>query len=198
MIYPSNYMVFDFETTGLDPEKDKVLEIGAIHFVNGIERARFECLIDWEQDIPKEIIDITKITNELIKEKGIKAPEALERFAAFIAESGDTVYVGHNIYKFDIPFLIKLCDLSEDFQAQLANTFVDTAAHFKGNAIKMERHFNEPYVQWVDRVMNTRAYGVKFNVAHCCEVLGIVNDQGQHRAMSDVLLTNEIYKKLCL
>ena len=45
--------------------------------------------------------------------------------------------------------------------------------------------------------MNTFAKGVKYNVAICCEELG-VDRTGitQHRALGDCELTHEIYKKL--
>lgn len=34
-LFPKDYVVFDFETTGLDTKKDDVIEIGAIKIING-------------------------------------------------------------------------------------------------------------------------------------------------------------------
>ena len=36
--YKDDYVVFDIETSGLNPSKDKIIEIGAIKYINNKER----------------------------------------------------------------------------------------------------------------------------------------------------------------
>ena len=59
-----NLIVLDLETTGLEPANDKIIEIGAIRFVNGEEDSTFEEMINPEMPIPDFI---TKTHRPLIK-----------------------------------------------------------------------------------------------------------------------------------
>lgn len=195
MKYPNTYCVFDFETTGLDPATCKVLEIGAIKVQRGEIVDKLQCLIKWPDPVPENIVEITGITQAMVDGDGIDPEAAKEKLREFI--DGE-VLIGHNIYNFDIPFLSVFLNLDEEQMAFILDNFIDTAAHVKGKKINLDRPYNEHYADWVKNVMETRAFGVKFNVGLCCEELGIDKSIGQHRAMNDVLLTNEIYKKVCL
>jgi len=74
---------------------------------------------------------------------------------------------------------------------------LDTAVFVKAGKLNMPRLWNESFKEWSDRVMNTIAKGVKYNVTICCEEMGIdMTKVAQHRALGDVELTNEIYKKI--
>jgi hypothetical protein len=56
---------------------------------------------------------------------------------------------------------------------------------------------DETFYEFGKRIMDIRAYGVKFNVALCCDEMGIDRTNIElHRAGADVYLTNEIYKNL--
>ena len=43
--FPDTYVVVDLETTGLDPERDQIIEIGALEVVQGKRGRTFSTLI---------------------------------------------------------------------------------------------------------------------------------------------------------
>lgn len=95
------YVVFDFETTGLYPNSgDSIIEIGAVKISNGKIISRFDELINPEKLLNEEIIKITGINNDMLKNmRGEK--EVVETFMKWV---GDYPMVAHNA-KFDISFL---------------------------------------------------------------------------------------------
>jgi DNA polymerase III epsilon subunit-like protein len=186
--------VFDFETTGLDPVNCKILEIGALKVIDGKEDEQFTRLINWGVPVPEEITKLTGITQQEIDEKGIDPQTAKAEFKEFI---GALPLVGHNIRNFDLLFLERFFDWTSEDWEDYRHNYVDTAAMYKAKKLGAERRWNESFDDFVVRVMNIRAYGVKFNVGIACEELQIdKTGLTQHRAMADVILTNEIYKKL--
>ena len=56
----SEYIAFDFETTGLNANEDRIIEIAAIKFHNGDPVDRFITLINPERSIDPFITDITE------------------------------------------------------------------------------------------------------------------------------------------
>jgi DNA polymerase-3 subunit epsilon len=62
----------DFETTGLDPKQDRIIEVGAVlwDWEAGAPLQLFSSIVDPERPIPEEITKITGITDELIGKYG--------------------------------------------------------------------------------------------------------------------------------
>ncbi|HEV2010695.1 MAG TPA: exonuclease domain-containing protein, partial [Candidatus Limnocylindria bacterium] len=94
----------DLETTGFDPETDRIIEIGAVRVRLTPEGAqpgeRFNTFVDPGRDIGPTITRLTGIRDvDLIG--ALPVEEAVARFAAF---AGDAVFVGHNV-GFDLTFL---------------------------------------------------------------------------------------------
>ena len=94
------YVVFDIETTGLSPVNDMITEIGAVKIENGIVVDEFSQLINPQIPIPDKIVNITGITDEMVKNQPT-IQEVLPEFQDFIK---DSVLVAHNAV-FDIGFI---------------------------------------------------------------------------------------------
>ncbi len=99
----STFIAFDFETTGLDPQNERIIEIAAIRFVQGEPKDRFVKLVNPGRPISKFITDITGITNAMVAE----APTENEIVNDFIKFLGNDPLVAHNT-QFDISFLKEL------------------------------------------------------------------------------------------
>jgi len=95
----SDYVSIDLETTGLDPKKEKIIEIGAVKVINGIVTDTFETFVDPGKQLTDATTKITGITeNDLIGAKDMKV--ILGDLLDFIE---DLPLVGHRIL-FDYSF----------------------------------------------------------------------------------------------
>lgn len=97
----ATYIAVDLETTGLSPEHERIIEIGAIKYIDGEETARYGCLIQNPLKLPERIVELTGITDEMLA-GGISEKQAIEEFLAFVGDID--VILGHNIL-FDYSFL---------------------------------------------------------------------------------------------
>jgi len=104
--YPKNqdidttYCVLDLETTGLSFRTEKITEVGIMKIKNGEVIDSFETFVNPEKPIPYEVVEVTKITDDMVKD----APTIKEVFPKIIEFIGDAVLVAHNA-DFDIGFL---------------------------------------------------------------------------------------------
>lgn len=94
------YTVFDIETTGLDFLHHKITEIGAAKIKNGEIIEEFETFVNPQRPIPKEVVELTNITDDMVKE----APTIDKVLPEFLKFIGDSVLVAHNS-NFDISFI---------------------------------------------------------------------------------------------
>ena len=94
--YPE-FVVFDTETTGLSPTKDRIVELSAIRFVDGIPTEIFETFINPEREISAETTAKNHITNDMVAD----APTISEVLPSFEAFVGNSPLVAHNL-NFDI------------------------------------------------------------------------------------------------
>ena len=101
---PERFVIFDLETTGLDPLKHEIIEIGAIRVNRDSDiHDTFQLLIRPNRKVPKKITEITGITQAMLDAEGQALDKALEGFRAFI---GDLPLVSFNS-EFDMAFLLK-------------------------------------------------------------------------------------------
>ena len=94
------FIALDFETTGLDFESDRIIEVAAILFVDGLPSKRYNTLVNPGIPIPKLIEQITGITNEMVVDSP-KEKDIIDDLFKFI---GDYPLVAHNT-PFDLSFL---------------------------------------------------------------------------------------------
>ncbi len=106
---------FDLETTGLNPDSDEVIEIGAIKVRNGEIVEKFHSFVRPHRNIPSLVTNLTGITFEDV-ENAPPADEIRRKLERFIEECP---LIAHNV-SFDRIFLEKFMGKS------LKNEFFDT------------------------------------------------------------------------
>ncbi len=95
-----SYVAVDLETTGLEAKRDKIIEIGAIHVVNGREIAAFHSMVNPHRRLKEQITELTGITDDMV-ENAPDIGDIIEEFAEFC---GQAPLLGHRIM-FDYSFL---------------------------------------------------------------------------------------------
>lgn len=95
------FIAFDLETTGTDPEKDRIIEIGAVKIRNLEIVDKMDLLVNPERKLTEFIKDFTHITDEMV-ENGVDDKTAFMQFMEFCGEN--PVLVAHNS-KFDTGFI---------------------------------------------------------------------------------------------
>ena len=112
------YVVFDIETTGFSPVKNRIIEIGAVKVSAGKIVDRYSSFVNPDVPIPYEIEKLTGINDNMV----IDAPMIETVLPEFMEFCQDAVLVAHNA-GFDMSFILenaKRQNIETDF------TYVDT------------------------------------------------------------------------
>ncbi len=117
----AEFTAFDTETTGLDPETNRVVEIGAVRFDSRGVIARYNALINPEMPMPEAATAVNNITDEMLADKPIMA-DVLPDFLRF---SRNSILIAHNA-KFDLDHLN--AELARLNKTGLTHTVIDTIA----------------------------------------------------------------------
>ena len=104
------FVVFDLETTGLNSvpssgSMDAIIEIGAYKIIDGVISESFSTFINPQRKLPKDIIELTGITDEMLKD----APTYEKVMPDFFRFCHGSILVGHNIEGFDFKFVDHYC-----------------------------------------------------------------------------------------
>ncbi len=156
--------ILDFETNGLNPFHDDVIEI-AIKIFNSDKS--FECLVvpQNKRGLSDKITEVTGITNQILKDEGLNYKEAYSNMISFIQENTDEkeffYLVAHNGAGFDFLFFKKIMKV-------------------------MNHSFDN--VRYVDSLFLSRMVHPKMyshSMKTLCKIHNVVNEQ-EHRAMGDI------------
>jgi len=161
-----DFIAFDLETTGLDFRNDRVIEIGALRFVNGKPEEKFSTLINPGIPVPSLITDLTGISDKDL----VDAPafsEVAEKLIQFI---GDLPLCGHQI-EFDATFLSE--ELKRVGRPVFSGQLLDTAL--------------------LSRILLQGS--TRFSLKAVSEYLQI-NLDNAHRALFDAMASGEIAVRL--
>ncbi|MCT8139463.1 3'-5' exoribonuclease [Anaerobacillus sp. CMMVII] len=175
------FTVFDTETTGFAiGASDRLIELGAVHIENlTVTDKTFQTFVNPNRLIPDEIITLTGIDNQMVKE----APEALqsiEDFFRFIEECGSDGLVGHYI-SFDLMVLKKeLAREKYTFASPLCLDTLDLIGYLNPS---WDMRDLENYAKTFSTKIYQRhsAIGDALTTAHLfCELLKLIQDRGKN------------------
>ena len=98
------FIAFDLETTGLDPNTDAIIEIGAVRMRGDQVLEHYSTFADPGHPLSPKTVSLTSITDEMVR----GAPKPAQAVADFLAWAGDTPLVAHNA-EFDTGFVRAYC-----------------------------------------------------------------------------------------
>jgi len=174
-------LFLDFETTGLNPAADRVIEVPAIRVD---ENGRHELATVVRPDplpvLGEQITRLTGITQEMVED----GEPAARVFAELWVMTIGAVIVGHNV-PFDLAFLeaeFRRQDLLLSIERWDGDWICTRAlATFLGVGMPSTNGRGEPYTS--------------YKLCHICEALGI-KLEGAHRALNDLEATEQVLLRL--
>ena len=161
------FICIDCESTGLEPHKDRIVEIAAARFTFEKILQEFETLIDPECPIPETSQEIHKISADMVAGK----PKIAEVLPELLKMINGHIIVGHGI-GFDIALIAaeaKRHNIPTQIEKQ---PYIDT--------LRMARIYGESPINSLQQLRQ------HFNI----------EPEGAHRAMSDVIVNIEVFKQL--
>lgn len=191
------YIVLDLETSGLYPGADKILQIGwrAVH-ENGAVVSSETIVTPGPVKVTERITEINGLTQEMV-DAGAPIAGVLRHF--LIVSAGLSI-VGHNILRFDWPFMkeaLKEARMLEELDPDTNSRLIDTAAMFKAWKLGLVRQPGQSHLDYAFGVLEYRVKGLKYNLETACDELGIPTEGRRfHSIRDDVELTGQVFEKL--
>lgn len=165
--YYESYVVLDLESTGLNVETDRIIEIAAVKVLNNQVKDSFESLIRIDTSIPQEITKLTGITKEDL-DNGQEFSETVKRLKEFI---GNLCVIGYNIGNYDARIL-----------------------HFE--CIRNQVEYPCSRIIDVLTIARQAIPGLSsYSLSSVADALNI-GFENKHRALSDCMVCNEIYQMI--
>lgn len=165
--YVKDYVVFDLETTGLNPAADEIIEISGIKVRQNQVMEKFSTLVNPGMPIPFAATRVNGITDEMVRNMPCLRT-ALEEFLDFV---GKDILVGHNIHTFDTNFIYD--SALRELGKKVQNDYIDTLYLAKMCLPQLKHH----------------------RLTDVSEYFGIVTE-GAHRALNDCIMNQQCYEKL--
>ena len=161
-----NLVVVDVETTGLSPEKHRIIEIAALRVTEGFVVDTFHSLINPECELPREIIKLTGIRQADVD----PAPLAAEVIPDFLNFLDNSIFVAHNC-SFDWGMV----------HGELRRLGLPKLKNQQLCTVRLARRLL-PHLKSKGLASLMQHYGL--------------NPNGHHRALNDVRVTSDILSRL--
>ena len=165
----NSYVAVDLETTGLDPKRDKIIEIGAVKVLDGRITDQFQTLVNPRRAQGSLTIELTGITDGML-ETAPAIEQVIGPFAEFCGGK-ELPLLGHHII-FDFSFLKKAA--------------VNCGLEFEKNGIDT--------LKLCRRFMPEEE---KKNLETACAFYKIQRGQA-HRALADAIDAHNLYQALLI
>lgn len=165
----NSYYAIDIETTGLDPKRDKMIEIGAICVQDGVTTQEFETFVNPGRQLSEHIVTLTGISEDMV-EYAPEAGAAVKQLLEFCDERTLPI-LGHHVI-FDFSFIKRA---AVNHHLEFERNGIDT--------LKLCRHFM-PETE-------------RKNLESACAFYG-VERTGAHRALADARDAHRLYQAIML
>ncbi len=131
--FEDEFVVFDIETTGLSALNNNITEIGAVKFIKGEIKDKYQRFVNPGEHIPEEITKLTGITDEMVA----GADDISVVLPDFLSFCGNRMLVAHNA-NFDTGFIRAA---SERLGVPFTNPYMDTVAmsHYLNPTLKKHK-----------------------------------------------------------
>lgn len=162
------FIAFDTETTGFSPYKDRIIELGAVLFINNRETAYFNSLVKTDVKNSYYAYKVNKISEEMLESAPLEI-DIYPKLVEFLEEvlNGNIILVAHNAI-FDMRFL--------------KNT--------------LERLGYSGHIRYLDTLKISYMFPtIDHHQSTIAEYLGIRNEE-EHRAYTDALTCGKILNKI--
>lgn len=164
----TKFIAFDTETTGFSPYKDRIIELGAVEFIDGKNTKIFNSLVKTDVKNSYYAYQVNKISEEMLEDAPLEKDIYIE-LVNFLEEvlNGNIILVAHNAI-FDMHFL--------------KNT--------------LERLGYSGYIRYLDTLKVSYRLPINSHCQSAiAKYLGIINEE-EHRAYSDAITCGKILVKI--
>jgi DNA polymerase-3 subunit epsilon len=161
------FVCIDCESTGLDPKQDRIIEVAAIKFTLDETLESFESLVDPQIPIPASSIAVHHITQDMVQ----GMPTIDKVLGSLLELIGSHPLIGHGV-QYDIEILFHHASRAGIPCNLRKNQFFDT--------LRLARLYGESPSNSLQTLRQ------HFNI----------EEEGAHRAMSDVVVNIQVFKKL--
>lgn len=171
----NDIVVFDTETTGLAPSKDRIVELAAIKYADARPVLKFQSYVNPGRPIPPEARKINGITDEMVAD----APaigQILQSFEDFV---GSSTLVAHNL-NFDLRFLFYSGSVITDTKRR----YIDTLEQAQRMLKKPKRGGDSDNYDVEDHKLDTLCYYYR------------IPRPKRHSALADAFATGTLFFNL--
>lgn len=194
-----NCIVIDIETTGLQPQNERIIEVAALRICKGKLQDQFTTLLNPRRSVPQAITDLTGISDGLLADKPSFA-DVMPELLSFLRDTSspstagiprlvDTPrLVGHNV-SFDFSFLqheMLRAQLGDGAETNLANPAELTTQPYTPRLVCTAE---------ASRELIARKSVGRYRLGNVASYLKIPHSP-LHRAMSDALATYDVLRAL--
>lgn len=161
------FIAFDVETTGLSPTSDRIVELGAIIFRNGIVDGTFSTLVNPCVSISRAATTVNNITDEMLA----AAPSENVVYAQLVEFLGDALcgkvtMCAHNA-KFDFDFL---CDTLARLGYNADIKYIDTLSLSRKYLRGLDNH-KQTTIEAFYGLENSASHRAAFDAENCGKIM---------------------------
>ena len=165
-ILNNTFVVYDLETTGIDPQNDRIVEIGAVKIEKGRVTQKFSTFVDPEIHIPEEASRVNNITDDMVA----NAPKIADVIIDFLNFTDNCIISGYNNINFDNKFIAKV---AKEFNLDFSNENIDVYNLVRQKGVQAKN----------------------YKLTSVVDAIGILLE-GAHRAYNDAYATAQVLLKL--